>query len=250
MTDLSKQAKKTKAKKAKAKKVKKLKKLKKGEYSISAQGKKIVKRKCNATAKSTGLPCTSWAMDNGRCHLHGGANHIPDRPDKPNYKHGIYIDAILDNETELYKQIKNDINSFDEEIMITKLKLRRAYIAQHVWEEGVEDDAENSPRTGSPKMTVEPIMPPASVERDIGVSMNDEGRERKVNKLKVTRRARDFSDEIHVLTLDIIKLVRAKAELQLLTRGADFKEQLAKDLRNFSMFAGASIPEPMFDNGE
>ena len=214
------------------------------EYYISDQGKKVKKKKCRARARTTGLPCSNNAMDNGKCYVHGGANHIPDRPDRPNYKHGIYCDALLEGEEEIYTRVKGDIDSLTEEIAMTKLKLRRAYLAQQVWEEGIEEDAVQTKVLGQIQTSQEKDMAPFQIERDVGTGINAEGERFGINKKKVVRKARDFSHEIHLLTSDLIRLIRAKAELQVMIRGPEYKESMARSMREFTQTAGGMIPEP------
>lgn len=37
-----------------------------------------IQKRCGAYARTTGQPCKTWAMKNGRCRMHGGKS--PGRP--------------------------------------------------------------------------------------------------------------------------------------------------------------------------
>ena len=63
-----------------------------------------------------------------RCKLHAGASTGPKRGTQNNLKHGIYAQAVLPGEEELFEQIK--VGTVDEEIQITKLRLVRAVKAE------------------------------------------------------------------------------------------------------------------------
>lgn len=45
-------------------------------------------KSCGAYARQTGKPCKAWAMDNGRCRLHGGKSTGAKKPHK-RITHGL-----------------------------------------------------------------------------------------------------------------------------------------------------------------
>jgi len=223
------------------------------QYYINEQGKKVRRKRCAAYARSTGKQCQRWAMDNGKCYMHGGANgKIPENPNpKAAYPSiGLYYNALMDDEErELYKTMMKSIDSLDEEIVMTKLKLRRAYVAQKIWEEGLSEDEKEEIEKKKPKSRhFERLLRPHSVEQEIGAGLDTQGKTYSVNKKKIVKRASDFTLEIKILTNSLVRMLRAKAELQMLTRGEEFKEELAAELREFSDFAVASVPEPEKDD--
>ena len=68
---------------------------------------------CGAHAKQTGRPCKAWAMDNGRCRLHGGKSTGAKNPHK-RITHGLRTkEAIAQRQAErqLLKASKELINS-------------------------------------------------------------------------------------------------------------------------------------------
>lgn len=45
--------------------------------------------RCGAYARTTGNPCQSPAMKNGRCRMHGGKSKGPPKGSQNNLKHGL-----------------------------------------------------------------------------------------------------------------------------------------------------------------
>jgi hypothetical protein len=90
------------------------------------------KRRCGANAKSTGLPCQRFPMENGRCYFHGGVvkpwknrNQFT-KGNVASVTHGIYSDNILfDDEREIYENLK--LGNLDEELRMLRILLRRRY---------------------------------------------------------------------------------------------------------------------------
>jgi len=79
-----------------------------------------------------------------RCKGHGGNNNSHTKPGETiGMKHGIYTDCMFDWEKDIYDQLNAD--SLDEEIKMTKLRLRRALKA----------DAERDP---SHLITIEELL--------------------------------------------------------------------------------------------
>ena len=59
-----------------------------------------------------------------RCPGHGGEGRGQKKGAQCNLSHGIYTDCLLDTELDLWDQL--DVTAVDEEIKLTKLRLRRA----------------------------------------------------------------------------------------------------------------------------
>lgn len=94
--------------------------------------------KCGAITRN-GTPCQKSPLKGKkRCALHGGKSSGPKNPEKLKNNqnartHGIYSDAIDENEKELWDEI--ELGTLDDAIKIAKLQLRRALIAQRKAEE-------------------------------------------------------------------------------------------------------------------
>ena len=63
-----------------------------------------------------------------RCRMHGGKTP---KGTRGNRSHGIYSDALTDEETGLWADIVARLGTVDEEIHMVRVQLRRALIAQH-----------------------------------------------------------------------------------------------------------------------
>src|SRR5579872_5012141 len=85
--------------------------------------------KCGAKNRR-GKKCGNRGMANGRCKFHGGMSTGPKKPNtKFNaLKHGIYAKQLLPGELPLYRAMQ--LGSVDHEIRLTRLRLRRALIAE------------------------------------------------------------------------------------------------------------------------
>jgi len=84
-----------------------------------------------------GNPCErSPLRGKTRCALHGGKTPTGT---KGNRKHGIYSDAMTDEERDLWPEIISRLGSVDEEIHVIRLQLRRALIVQQKVQEAPAD---------------------------------------------------------------------------------------------------------------
>lgn len=97
---------------------------------------------CGAKTRS-GQPCKSQAMPNGRCRMHGGKAAETHKGNQNARKHGIYSDAIGEDEKALWDDI--EIGNLDHAIKVAHLQLRRAMIAQQKAEavDGLDLDLES-----------------------------------------------------------------------------------------------------------
>lgn len=87
------------------------------------------KERCGAKTKS-GTPCRSWAMDNGRCRMHGGTNTGAPKGNKNALKHGehetIFYDTLDEEEQGLWSDIRTDaLAQVNEQIRLTVIRMRR-----------------------------------------------------------------------------------------------------------------------------
>lgn len=145
--------------------------------------------KCGAK-KSTrngrkGGKCNNLGMANGRCRFHGGLSTGPKRYNagRNALKHGIYSEQLLDGELPYY--ITQELGNVDHEIRLTRLRLRRALIAE---------------TKANGEVELEEV-----VTRDI-VGQEGSARDEK-------SRVRDYSGIIDRLTQRIESLERTRAEL-------------------------------------
>lgn len=90
---------------------------------------------CGALTKS-GSPCKRAPLEGkARCKLHGGASTGPKNPARPignqnAAKHGIYSTALLPGEDECAGDLRSSIGAVEDELFITRLRLRRALKAE------------------------------------------------------------------------------------------------------------------------
>ena len=96
---------------------------------------------CGARTRS-GQPCQNRAMANGRCRMHGGKSTGAPKANQNARTHGIYSDALVEDERSLWDQV--EVGNLDNAIRIAHLQLRRAMIAQRAAEagDGLDLDAE------------------------------------------------------------------------------------------------------------
>ncbi len=97
--------------------------------------KKVLSGKACGAKKPDGTYCTSKTVLRNanrpppyRCRAHGGVVEIaPPKGKQVNLKHGVYTDCLYDWELDLFDQLK--VDNLDEEIKVTKIRLRRAILA-------------------------------------------------------------------------------------------------------------------------
>ena len=84
---------------------------------------------CGAKTRENTI-CKRKALCNGRCHLHGGKSTGPrDQYGNQNArKHGIYSRTITKEEQGILSLI--NLGSVDEELVVSRIQLRRALIHQ------------------------------------------------------------------------------------------------------------------------
>lgn len=83
-------------------------------------------KRCGAKTRS-GKPCRKWALANGRCRLHGGKSTGPPKGSRNALTHGIYAQALRDDEPEIWHEVH--IEDVDDEIRLVKIQIRRTMIA-------------------------------------------------------------------------------------------------------------------------
>lgn len=130
-------------------------------------------------------------MKNGRCRLHGGKSTGPkDKKKQPKtFKtHGIYDLAMTEEERAFAASMV--LGNVDEELKITRLRLRRALIAQDKWANAPLDEA------GMPLIEV------------VKESSSERG-----DSIKKIQRVPNFDAIIHGLIAHINSLEKTRKEL-------------------------------------
>lgn len=156
-----------------------------------------------------------------RCGRHGGAAGAR-RGNLNALRHGIYVCSVLPGEEEIYNAIP--VGDLDSEIRITKLRLRRAFIAERQQHERLvsEDRAERVKvmEIESEDVQYEPPKTPDDKP--------------KVVESKVTRRVRDYGRQIHDLITQLVKLENQRSlmlggkELDAAERARLAREEMAR----------------------
>lgn len=125
-----------------------------------------------------------------RCRRHGGCGGPP--PGTRNaLKHGIYSDALFDDEREVYDAIR--AGDLVDEIKITKIRLRRALKAERQQQMQL---ASNDVKEQQQALQL------ASTDTD---SERTDG-EAKISKTRIVRRTTDFGEAINRLVNQLVKL--------------------------------------------
>jgi hypothetical protein len=148
--------------------------------------------KCGAKTRAGGR-CRKPKMPNGRCRFHGGMSTGPKVPNTRlnAFKLGLYSKQLLPEEVSIYRAIK--LGNVDEELSLTRIRLRRALIAE-------------TAAAGNPELS-------EVITRDlVGV----EGSARDEKSI-----VRDYSALIDKLTARIESLEKTRADLLKAAEGGD-----------------------------
>lgn len=86
---------------------------------------------CGAKTRAGGR-CKAPAMKNGRCRVHGGASTGAKNQNTATnaLKHGIYSTALLPGEEAIESTVRGSLGAVEEELFVTRLRLRRALAAE------------------------------------------------------------------------------------------------------------------------
>lgn len=167
---------------------------------------------CRAKAVTTQKRCRFQAMKGKKvCWRHGGKSTGPKTAEgkakvsQNALKHGIYANTVFEDEKELAKDLAT--GSLEQELMILRLQLRRALIAQKEVENSIrENDGEDDPDNPTGFKLAE-----VTEENEDGTS-KEFGSSQK-EKTKVVRKRPDFDTVIYRLTGRIGELERIHKEL-------------------------------------
>lgn len=145
-------------------------------------------KKCGAKTRS-GAPCRSFAMENGRCRMHGGKSTGAPKENKHAARPGaLYSKYLTDEEKVISEQI--ELGQVDEELRLTRIRLIRAMKREGEFSNKYEKDQERR----EPVESNGQILPG-------------------VEKVTVTKKVRDYWALIDRLTARIESLERTRAEL-------------------------------------
>ena len=209
--------------------------------------KKPIGSRCGFPNRTTGKPCRNYAMPNGRCRLHGGKAVPAPKGHKRALKHGLYTPGLLTGEKELVPLFLKSLGSIDEELIMVKIKLRRAWRAQKMWEEAkrIKDTSkENQVTKGKIKFrrqkTDTKHYSLESEEVTASKIYDNNGVEHTNRTVKTVTKKEDYSGEIKTLTKLVSQLEMKRKEL-LESEGLG-KEDLVAQFRGFSDKAESTLP--------
>lgn len=162
------------------------------------------KIKCGANSKTTGKPCTQWAVTGmKRCKMHGGITTT--RGNKSAVKPGtLYSKYLTEEERKSFDNV--ELGTVDAELRLMRVRLDRALKAEH---EQKADDTEIE----------------IKIERD-GGGPETVGEERHYKK-------RDYKQIIQVTLARIESLEKTRAELMASGKGGS-NDDLASALRDLA----------------
>lgn len=217
--------------------------------------KKPVGARCEAK-KRDGSLCQNWAMPNGRCRLHGGKAVPAPKGSQRALKHGLYAKGFINDELKILPHIR--LGNIDDEIKLLKIKLRRAWTAQRMWEEkhkeiqekakGDDNQIEGFVRRSKRRLTRSLNKPSIdshyrleSVETTVAKVHDREGVEHTNRSVKAVTKKEDYSQEIKHLTRLISNLEATRAK-DLGGSGSEGLRSLVEEFREFSNEAAETLP--------
>jgi len=209
---------------------------------------------CGAKNKSGGV-CARLAMENGRCKVHGGRNTGPKdqllRPGK-SLANGLYADVLFPWEDDLYDACT--VGTMEQEIKLMRIQLLRALDAQKRYEELRTALAQ----IDDPEDLDEVVLPPglaqflevAVFDHKRRTGVGDDGKPLEEVVKQLTKKKKDYSDEIKWMLNLICKLELTHKELlKEADFGGDTLTKIAEDLRAFHGAAMGTVPtEPEDDD--
>lgn len=66
--------------------------------------------RCGAHARTTGSPCASPAMENGRCRMHGGKATGPAKGSQNNLRHGLRTAEAVERRKEIISLLRSNLD--------------------------------------------------------------------------------------------------------------------------------------------
>lgn len=165
-----------------------------------------------------------------RCKFHGGLSPGAPKGNKNALKHGVYTTALMDGEEEILA--RTEVDALDDEIRITKVRLRRALVEERIQREAALEDDPGA---------LEEVME----VRETQDSSEQKGREEGgPDELKIrtstTRGLRNAEVMVNAIVNQLVKLTQAKAALEGRGLGDSTPEQRAAMARAFLQEAKAA----------
>jgi hypothetical protein len=153
--------------------------------------------------------------------LHGGRSLGAQAGNQHGLRHGIYADALTESEHTIYDDVL--VGDLVHEIKITKLRLRRAFIAERKQHELLANE--------DPKIRGEAlILESTDTTSEPVAAENDKPASSRIVNSRVVRKATDFSEIINRL---INQLVKLEGQRSLMQSGeglsADERARLARE---------------------
>ncbi len=93
-------------------------------------------KRCGAKTRSGGK-CRQWAMENGRCRMHGGAT--PRGPALPQYKHGMFSKALPKERLQQLRERATDPNIISNAELLALMDWRIADLTDAIENGGIPD---------------------------------------------------------------------------------------------------------------
>lgn len=209
---------------------------------MAGDNKKYWEKRCGAQTK-TQQPCRQWKMPNGKCYIHGGLEKDPIKHIAKHFKYGLYADVGLhEYEKGFYKHVHH--GDLIEELTMVRVRLRRVYKAQQMWElqySGFLEDNGAIAIDGPDEFTSK-FLSLTQVEVIRGYRVADDGRVIPVDTQKLVKKKEDYLMEIRQLTTLISNLEMKQKELSEGKIEESMFERLVIGFRDFSDDAMASLP--------
>lgn len=134
-----------------------------------------------------------------RCKLHGGvsANAGPPKKNQNARSHGIYSRALSDDEKALWDEMA--VRDVDGEILMTKIRLKRAFEAEYAQERALAKDSETDHGMHT-------------TERKVVTSPSEDGGV--VTERTIIRKRYDFAHIIDRLVNQLTRLIQQKVNME------------------------------------
>lgn len=184
---------------------------------------------CTGTT-ANGTPCHKPATPGTQfCYWHSGEHTVVPGSmgagvgNNSGNAFGIYIRGLTPQEKEDWSTVQ--LGNLDSEIRMAKFRLARAYEAQLVWEAAIGD------------VQKEALLDIVGVERELSVENTPTGTRNGVNRKRVMRRGRDFTNEITQFTRLVALLERTRIDMAQLDKSQAHYDDIAAKMQTFAIDA-------------
>lgn len=161
-------------------------------------------QKCGAKTRS-GKPCQRFALAGKmRCRLHGGNNGGAGKGNVNALRHGIYSNALLPGEDEIWDSI--ELGKLDDELKLMRIRMRRLV--------EIQNKADAAMLTGDSAAEIEAFQVEQLVQDTEKAVVGGGSQEVTVGKnTKLTKTRRDYHAEIRQLARVIGDLELKRSEI-------------------------------------